>query len=100
MTPAGTGSGCQGNALSIPAPLGLRHFDGQPVTLEDAARMVGELARRITERSGSLRALEAQGKQCDPYEHAALCREARLDALRIRAWSALELLAREAAVLL
>ena len=96
MTPAEEGSG-RGDPLSIPAPLGLRHQDGQPVTLEGAARMARELARRITVRSGSLRALEAQGKQCDPQEHAALCREARLDALRVRVWSALEVLAREAA---
>lgn len=99
MTPAVEGSG-RGDTLSISAPLGLRHFDGQPVTFECAAHMVRTLAQRITERSKALRVLEAQGKQCDPHEHAALSREARLDALHVRAWSALEVLAREAAVLL
>lgn len=99
MTPAGSGSG-RGDTLSIAAPLGLRHFDGQPVTPECVGRMVQTLTQRITERSKALKALEAEGKQCDPHEHAALSREARLDALRVRVWSALEVLAKESAVLL
>ena len=88
------------DTLSIPAPLGLRHHDAQPVTLEDAAHMVRVLTEGNTARSKALRSLEAQGRQCDPVEYAALSREARLDALRVRVWSALEALAREAAVLL
>jgi len=95
MTPAGTGSG-RGDTLSIPAPLGLRHADGQPVTKEDATRQVSELAGQITRRSAALRSLEAQGKALDPFQHAALCREARLDAFRVRVWTGLEGLAREA----
>jgi len=87
------------DTLSIPAPLGLRYQGGQPVTREDAARMMEELAQRITQRSGSLRMLEAQGRQCDPNEHATLCRESRLDAFRVRVWSGLDGLAREAVTL-
>ena len=85
--------------LSIPAPLGLRHYDGQPVTGEDAAQMVQTLSAQVNARSMALRALEAQGRAADPFEYATLTQEARLDALRLRAWSALEVLAREAASL-
>ena len=82
-----------GNALSIPAPLGLRHCDGQPVTGEDAARKVAELADRNAARSKALRSLEAQGRRCDPFEDAALTQEAQLDAFRVRVWTGLESLA-------
>ena len=97
--PAVASSG-RGDTLSIPAPLGFRHHDGTPITYEDAAHIVRVLTERNTARSKVLRSLEAQGRQCDPHEYAALSREARLDALRVRVWSGLEVLAREAAVLL
>ena len=50
------------DTLSIPAPLGLRHHDGQPVTLEDAAHMVRVLTEGNTARSKALRSLEAHGR--------------------------------------
>ncbi|WP_293914506.1 hypothetical protein [Deinococcus sp.] len=78
--------------LSLAFPLGFLHLDGQPVTLENAAKEVRTLTARITERTKALRTLEAQGRACDPLLYAELTREAQMDAHRVRAWSALEAL--------
>ena len=99
MKAPGSQTGHEGDAQSIPAHVGLCHADGQPVMLEDAAQRARALTERITARSQAMRSLEALGRQCDPFKHARLSQEARLDAFRVRVWTGLASLASEGASL-
>ncbi|WP_420597021.1 hypothetical protein [Deinococcus sp.] len=84
------------DTLSIPAPLGFRHYDGTPITLEDCVTWVARLSKENTERAQIMKDMAAQGRACNAHEYAELVKEARHGTLAIRVWSALEVLARDA----
>lgn len=77
------------------APLGLRHHDGRPVTLEDCVTRYREVCADNFARSARLREIERS--ECpDRFEYQELCEAARLGNLLARAWGSLEALARRA----
>ncbi|WP_424949682.1 hypothetical protein [Deinococcus sp.] len=83
----------QDSAATILAPLGFLHPDGTPVTLADCTAQYKEVCADNFARSRRLKELE-QSETPDRFEHAELCKAARLGNLMARAWGALEALAR------
>lgn len=77
-------------------PLGFLHPDSTPVTHAHCLRWATHLTTENTNRAKALRAIEQQGAAADAFEYAELVRAAKLGVLRLRVWSALEVLAREA----
>ena len=75
--------------------LGFLHPDGRPVTLADCEYWTARFTAENTVRAQALVAIEQQGREADRFEHAELVRASRWGMLRLRAWSALEVLARE-----
>ena len=94
MTPREAGAGREVDPLSIPSPLGLRHWNGFPVTPEDCRTEYRKACEENTARAAQLKALEGSKDPDEAREHAALCRLARLGHARVRAWGGLDALAR------
>ena len=95
MTPREAGAGRGADPLSIPSPLGLRHWDGQPVTLDDCQAEYRKACQENITRAAELRALERQ-EAPDVRAYKALIRAAQIGNARARVWGSLELLAQEA----
>ncbi|WP_407543721.1 hypothetical protein Q0M94_28050 (plasmid) [Deinococcus radiomollis] len=80
-------------AASVHSPLGLRHHDGRPVTLEDCITRYREVCADNIARSARLQEIERS--ECpDRFEHQELCEAALIGNLMARAWGSLEALAR------
>ena len=87
------GAAAQASAATILAPLGFLHPDGTPITHADCEAQYRQVCSDNFARSRRLKELE-QSEAPDRFEHAELCKAARMGNLMARAWGALEGLAR------
>ena len=94
MTPREIGAGREAGPLSVPAPLGFRHPDGQPLTPEDCRAAYRAVCEENRLRAAAMKRLEGTTDPAQAREYAALCLEARIGNARAQVWGGLDGLAR------
>ena len=89
------GSARAGAANSVQrGPLGFRHWNGQPITLEDCRAAYRAVCAENRVRAAAMKALEATKDSDEAREYKALSLEALMGNARAQVWGGLDGLAR------
>ncbi|GGR22550.1 hypothetical protein [Deinococcus ruber] len=81
--PGGDGAG---GTFILPSVLAFRHWNGQPITLEDCCAAYRAVCAENRARAAAMKALEATKDPDEAREYKALCFQAQMGNARARAW--------------
>ena len=74
------------STLSLPSVLGFRHWNGQPITLNDCRTAYQAVCAENRARAAAMKALEGTKNPDEAREYKALCFEARLGNACAQLW--------------
>ena len=89
MTPREVSAGRGVDPLSIPSPLGFRHWNGQPITPEGCRAEYRTECALNREIATAIKSLEGTEDPDEAREYAALCLQLQVGKARAQVWNSL-----------